>query len=45
MKKKTFDDRPIRPTRPTRPTRPIKLGASRLAVRVFTGPRRDIVVA
>ena len=26
-------------------TRPIKLGASRLAVRVITGPRRDIVVA
>ena len=37
--KDTFRDRP------TRPTRPIKLGASRLAVRVNTGPRRDIVVA
>ena len=29
----------VPPVRPTRPTRPIKLGASRLAVRVSTEPR------
>ena len=33
------------PVQPVQPVRPIKLSASSLAVRVFTGPWRDIVVA